>query len=81
MTNININIDLSKLGSWMEILATRVSHLNLEDVFFVILALVIPPLPVLIKVGFTSHFWINIILTLLGIIPGQIHALWVVLFL
>jgi uncharacterized membrane protein YqaE (UPF0057 family) len=25
------------------------------------------------------HFWINIILTILGWIPGVIHALWLVL--
>jgi uncharacterized membrane protein YqaE (UPF0057 family) len=45
------------------------------------LALILPPIAVLLKVGFTAHFWINLILTILGYVPGQIHALWVVLLL
>jgi hypothetical protein len=28
------------------------------------------------KIG--KHFWINIILTLLGYIPGIVHAVWVI---
>ncbi|MEE4357657.1 MAG: YqaE/Pmp3 family membrane protein, partial [Desulfococcaceae bacterium] len=28
--------------------------------------------------GLGLHFWINIILTLLGYIPGLIHAVWII---
>jgi len=80
-TNININIDFSQMGRWMEILVARVSRLMLSDVHMIVLAVLLPPLAVLIKVGFTAHFWINVVLTVLGYIPGQVHALWVVLFL
>lgn len=45
----------------------------------IILAIFLPPIAALMQVGVTSHFWINIILTLLGGIPGVIHALWLVL--
>lgn len=45
----------------------------------IILAIFLPPLAALIQVGLSTHFWINIILTLLGGIPGMIHALWLVL--
>jgi hypothetical protein len=31
------------------------------------------------QVGFRLHFWINIILTLLGFFPGVIHAFYVIL--
>jgi uncharacterized membrane protein YqaE (UPF0057 family) len=41
-------------------------------------ALFLPPVAVFLTVGFGWHFWINILLTLLGILPGMIHALWVV---
>jgi uncharacterized membrane protein YqaE (UPF0057 family) len=34
---------------------------------------------VFLQVGFRWHFWLNILLTLLGYIPGIIHALYVVL--
>lgn len=44
----------------------------------IILCFVLPPLAVFLTVGFRLHFWLNIILTLLGMIPGMIHALWVV---
>ena len=32
-----------------------------------------------LQVGFGLHFWLNILLTLLGYVPGIIHAIWVVL--
>lgn len=44
----------------------------------IILALLLPPLGVFLQVGFGVQFWINILLTLLGYIPGMIHALWVI---
>ncbi|HET9904820.1 MAG TPA: YqaE/Pmp3 family membrane protein [Xanthobacteraceae bacterium] len=30
------------------------------------------------QVGFGGHFWLNILLTLFGYIPGIIHAIWVI---
>lgn len=47
------------------------------DVLRVILSIILPPLGVFLKVGIGLHFWINIVLTLLGYIPGIIHAIWV----
>ena len=43
-----------------------------------ILAFFLPPVAVLLKVGFTRHFWINLVLTLLLWMPGMIHAMLVV---
>lgn len=48
------------------------------EIVKVIFAVILPPLGVLLEVGITMHFFINIILTLLGFIPGIVHALWVV---
>jgi uncharacterized membrane protein YqaE (UPF0057 family) len=31
---------------------------------------------VAMQVGFTTQFWINVLLTLLGYLPGVIHAVW-----
>lgn len=39
----------------------------------------LPPLTAFLQVGLGTHFWINIALTLLGGIPGVIHALWLTL--
>lgn len=48
-------------------------------ILMVLLAVIAPPVAVFLKVGLGIHFWINIVLTLLGYAPGIIHALWVVL--
>lgn len=45
----------------------------------ILLAIFLPPIAAAVQVGITTHFWINIILTLLGGIPGMVHALWLVL--
>ncbi|MDD5737508.1 MAG: YqaE/Pmp3 family membrane protein [Candidatus Omnitrophica bacterium] len=45
----------------------------------VILAILIPPVAAFMQVGLTNHFWINIVLCILGFLPGVIHALWLVL--
>lgn len=49
------------------------------DIIRLILAIFIPPLGVLLQVGLGLHFWLNILLTLLGYFPGLIHALYVIL--
>ena len=49
------------------------------DLLRIILAIFLPPVAVFLAVGIRLHFWINIILTILGILPGMIHALWIIL--
>lgn len=48
-----------------------------RDICLGILAVFLPPIAVLLKRGCGADFCINILLTLLGDIPGIIHALWV----
>ena len=48
------------------------------DLIRIILSIIIPPLGVFLQVGFGKHFWINIILTLFGYIPGLVHAVYIV---
>lgn len=48
------------------------------DVVRIILAIILPPVGVLLQVGLGLHFWLNILLTLCGYIPGIIHAVWVI---
>jgi uncharacterized membrane protein YqaE (UPF0057 family) len=48
------------------------------DILRIVLAIFLPPVAVFLTVGLGLHFWINILLTLLGFIPGMIHALWVI---
>lgn len=44
----------------------------------IITAIVLPPLGVYLTVGFGTTLLINILLTVLGWLPGSIHALWIV---
>jgi uncharacterized membrane protein YqaE (UPF0057 family) len=44
----------------------------------IILAIFLPPVAAFLQVGLGVHFWLNILLTLLGGLPGMIHALWLV---
>jgi len=48
------------------------------DILRIILAILLPPLGVFLQVGLTTHFFINILLTLLGYLPGIIHAIWII---
>jgi uncharacterized membrane protein YqaE (UPF0057 family) len=49
------------------------------DILKIILAVLLPPVAAYLQVHLSTHFWINIILTLLGGVPGIVHALWLVL--
>jgi uncharacterized membrane protein YqaE (UPF0057 family) len=49
------------------------------DILRIIIAIILPPLGVFLQVGIGGHFWLNILLTLLGYIPGIVHALYVIL--
>ncbi|MGL5807199.1 MAG: YqaE/Pmp3 family membrane protein [Xenococcaceae cyanobacterium] len=42
-----------------------------------IVSILLPPLGVFLTVGFGTAFIINVLLTLLGWLPGVIHALWI----
>lgn len=48
------------------------------DVLRILLAILLPPLGVFLQVGIGLHFWLNILLTILGYIPGIIHAIYVI---
>lgn len=48
------------------------------DILRIILAVVFPPLGVFLQVGLSGQFFLNILLTLLGYIPGIIHAVWII---
>jgi uncharacterized membrane protein YqaE (UPF0057 family) len=48
------------------------------DLLRIIFAILLPPLGVFLQVGFGLQFWLNILLTILGYIPGIIHAVWII---
>ena len=48
------------------------------DALRIILAILLLPLGVFLQVGPKGQFWINVVLTILGYVPGIIHAVWVI---
>ncbi len=42
----------------------------------ILIAILIPPLAVFLRYGFKAEFFINLLLTVLGYIPGLIHAIY-----
>ncbi|NEQ22159.1 MAG: YqaE/Pmp3 family membrane protein [Microcoleus sp. SIO2G3] len=44
----------------------------------IVLAILLPPLGIFMTVGVGPTLLINVLLTLLGWLPGSIHALWVI---
>jgi len=48
------------------------------DIVRLIFAILLPPVGVFLQVGFGGQFWLNILLTLLGYIPGIVHAVWII---
>lgn len=48
------------------------------DIVKIIFAVLLPPVGVALEVGLTGHFWLNVLLTLLGYVPGLVHAIWII---
>lgn len=44
----------------------------------IILAIILPPLGVFLERGLGAQFLLNILLTILGYIPGIIHAVYII---
>ncbi|THY19108.1 hypothetical protein D6D00_07831 [Aureobasidium pullulans] len=50
---------------------------TLSDIIKIIIAIILPPLGVFLERGCGADLLINLLLTILGYIPGIIHALYV----
>lgn len=69
---------LSSSLLWLDIIITIVTMCS-ADIFLGLLALLFPPLPVWVKCGICSaDSFINILLCVLGYIPGLIHAWYII---
>lgn len=44
----------------------------------IIIAILLPPVAVLLEEGLGKQFWINLLLTILGYIPGLVHAAYII---
>ena len=46
------------------------------SILSIVLAILLPPLAVGLQRGLTGTFWLNVVLTLIGWLPGVIHAFY-----
>ncbi len=56
----------------------RTNDSALNDFLKILFAVLLPPLGVFLEVGLTKHFLLNILLTVLGFLPGIIHAVYII---
>jgi uncharacterized membrane protein YqaE (UPF0057 family) len=48
----------------------------LIDAVRILCAVLLPPVAVYLTAGIGRQFWLNLVLTLLGFLPGMVHAIW-----
>ena len=53
--------------------------MDAKDLLILLVTVFIPPLGVALKIGFGVQFWVNLLLTLCGHVPGIVHGIYVVL--
>ena len=54
------------------------SSASTSDLLRVLLSVLLAPLGVFLQEGIGTQFWINVLLTLLGYVPGLVHAVWII---
>lgn len=54
------------------------SSADSADLLRVLISVLLPPLGVFLQEGIGTQFWINVLLTLLGYVPGLVHAIWII---
>jgi len=54
------------------------SRLSSSQKILCVVSIILPPAAVAVHVGVDVHFWVDLVLTLLGFIPGVIYALCVI---
>ena len=69
---------ISKLISFLISAKPLKMPFTASDIFKIILAVILPPLGVFLERGCGPDLLINILLTILGYIPGIIHALYII---
>jgi uncharacterized membrane protein YqaE (UPF0057 family) len=51
---------------------------SLWDCCLILIVILCPPVAVFFEYGCDTQFWLNLVLWLLGIIPGIVHAIWAI---
>jgi uncharacterized membrane protein YqaE (UPF0057 family) len=57
---------------------SNISKTSSDDILLIVLSVLLPPLGVLFSRGFGTQFLLNIVLTILGYVPGIVHAVWLI---
>jgi uncharacterized membrane protein YqaE (UPF0057 family) len=60
----------------LKAIVRRTEGFFLIDAVRILCSFLLPPLAVYLTVRFAGHFWLSLLLTLLGFVPGMVHAIW-----
>lgn len=50
-----------------------------NSLLLIILAIILPPVAMLVAKGVVAEFWISLVLTLFGYLPGAVYTLYILL--
>lgn len=76
--NASLGMCVWKVSLLSIYLYTLMSSASSADLVRIILSVLVPPLGVFLQEGLGTQFWLNVLLTLLGYIPGLVHAVWII---
>ena len=72
---LTISNEVTTAGEGMIFLFQPIKRDTMSSILKIILAIILPPLGVALEYGVGGKFFLNLLLTILGYIPGVIHAL------
>ncbi len=55
---------------------SELTNTRTDDIVLIVLSVLLPPLGVLLSRGLGTQFVLNVLLTVLGYVPGIVHAIW-----
>ncbi len=70
---LQLDITSSKVSVFSNLLKTKTNM----SLLTIVLCVLLPPLAVFMKTGLSGKFLVNVLLSILGWVPGVIHALYV----
>ena len=72
---LTISNEMTTAWEGMIFLFQPIKRDTMSSILKIILAIILPPLGVALEYGVGGKFFLNLLLTILGYIPGVIHAL------
>uniref|UniRef100_A0A0E0EQR1 Uncharacterized protein n=1 Tax=Oryza meridionalis TaxID=40149 RepID=A0A0E0EQR1_9ORYZ len=70
-------MDDQNIFAWLCTSCVLCCFMGCAYIFYIIVTIILPPLPVFIRHHCEKEFWICLLLTICGYIPGVIYSFWI----